>query len=71
MKKKAIGSQVQPMVMPDAVYDFAKKIAKTMKDSSSSHVFFLMQQAFGEEMEWEDVENLLDNIITLCTIHHA
>ncbi len=72
MKSKiAIPAQVQPVVMPDPVYDFAFKIAKAMKDSASSHVFFLAQQAFGDEMEWEDVDAILDNIITLCTIRSA
>ena len=66
--KRAIPAQVQLVVMPDPVYDFALKIARTMKDIRSSHVFFLAQQAFGDEMEWKDVETMLDNIITLCTI---
>lgn len=71
MKKKTIPAQVQPVVMPDPVYDFAEKIAKTMRDVGSSHVFFLAQQAFGEEMEWRDVETMLDNIIALCNIRYA
>ncbi len=66
MKKKNIDGQVEPVVMPDPVYDFALKIARTMKDIRSSHVFFLAQQAFGEEMEWKDVEDLLNSIIALC-----
>ena len=52
----------------EGVYDFANKLAKTILDLKSSHVFFLMQQAFGDETEWSDVEDMLNNIITLTEI---
>ncbi len=70
-KQKTITHQVDAVVMPDPVYDFALKIAQAMKDVRSSHVFFLAQQAFGDEMEWQDVEDLLNSIIALCVSHQA
>jgi len=29
----------------------------------SSHMFFIVQQAFGEEKSWIDVETICDNIL--------
>lgn len=55
----------------EGVYEFANKLAQTMLDLKSSHVFFLMQQAFGDETEWSDVEDILNNIITLTAIKKA
>jgi hypothetical protein len=56
------------MAQIDPVYDFAYKIAKVLKEISSSHVFFIMQQAFGEEMEWDSVVELLNTIIALSAL---
>ena len=49
---------------------FATKLAKTMKELGSSHIYFLMQQAyqneFGEngwEMTYEDCEKIWDKIL--------
>ena len=46
---------------------FANRIATVMKESSNSHVFFLLQQAFdadyNDDLQWEDVEKLLGEII--------
>lgn len=45
--------------------DFAKRIAKAMNEIKSSHVFFILQQAYPEyanEWEWEDFQVLLDKI---------
>jgi len=52
----------------DSVYDFAEKIAKTMKEIGSSHVYFIFQQAFDKQglMDWGKVVKTLDNIINLC-----
>jgi len=46
------------------VAQFAYKVAETMDTLRSSHVFFILQQAFGEETEWSDAEEILHNIIT-------
>jgi len=52
----------------NAVYDFADKIAKTMKEIGSSHVYFIFQQAFDKKglMSWHEVMKTLDDIINLC-----
>lgn len=47
------------------VVDFAYGVAKTMDDLKSSHVFFILQQAFGENMEWDDVQEILTRIIEI------
>lgn len=53
-------------ITPD-VAEFAGKVARVMKDLSSSHVFFILQQAFGEELDWVGAEDLLCNIISKTT----
>ena len=45
------------------VIDFAYGVARVMDDLRSSHVFFILQQAFGEDMEWDDVQEILTVII--------
>lgn len=42
--------------------EFSQEIAKAMKKISSSNVFFIVQQAFGE-VSWDDVDLLLQNMI--------
>ena len=43
--------------------EFAIKIAKAMLKISSSHTYFILQQAFGENLDWSDAELLLKSII--------
>ncbi len=51
--------------------DFGKRIAKTMLKISSSHVFFIIQQAYkgkqwgknGELMSWEDAVKIFKEVI--------
>lgn len=46
--------------------DFAKKIAKAMDKLKSSHAYFIVQIAYGkvgENMSWEDVQELFDMIL--------
>lgn len=43
--------------------EFGKKIAKIMLDLSSIHVFFIIQQAYGDKMSWDDVEELLKLVL--------
>ena len=50
----------------DLVYDFALRLAVAIDDVKSSHVFFVMQKAFGEALDWRDVEKKLGEIIALC-----
>jgi hypothetical protein len=50
---------------------FGKRIAKTLLDISSSHVYFIIQQAYkgkrwgdnGQLMSWEDVIKILKEVI--------
>ena len=46
------------------ILDFAEKIAETMKEISSSHVFFILQQAFGE-MSWDEANGILCEVIRI------
>ena len=43
--------------------EFGKRIAKVFDDSRSSTVFFFIQQAFGEETQWEDCQKMLDDVL--------
>lgn len=56
------------------VHEFAYKIAKTMKKLSSSHCYFIIQQAYagkkwgknGELMSYEDAEEIMNRVIKEC-----
>ncbi len=51
--------------------DFGKRIAKAMLKIGSSHVYFIVQQAYkgkkwgkyGQRMSWDDVENIFKEVI--------
>lgn len=47
------------------VYDFAYKVAKAMDKLKSSHVYFLLQQAFGDETDWSEFQTLLTTVMIL------
>lgn len=51
----------------ETISDFANKIAKAMKEISSSHVYFIIQQAFGE-IDWGEAEKILENVIVLTEL---
>jgi len=42
--------------------EFAKRVAKTMLDLSSSHVFFVLQQAY-QEMDWAEAKGILERVV--------
>jgi hypothetical protein len=42
---------------------FGKKIAKVMINLKSSHCYFILQMAYGEELFWEDAEELMKKVI--------
>lgn len=42
--------------------DFGKKIAKAMDDIGSSHVFFLVQQAYGE-IDYSEVQQIFEAVL--------
>lgn len=44
-------------------YEFARFISREMDELRSSHVFFIIQQAFDDDMEWGDVQTMLDKVI--------
>ncbi len=44
------------------LFQFAEKVAIAMDDIKSSHVFFILQQAFGDE-DWGGSQDILDTVI--------
>ncbi len=42
---------------------FAKEIARVIMDLKSSHCYFIVQMAFGEDKSWEDVEDICKKIL--------
>ena len=59
------GVFVMGKIEHDDVYYFAVRIATAIADLKSSHVFFLMQKAFGE-IDWKEAEEILESITTKC-----
>lgn len=47
----------------DERVDFAKRIAQEMLKLSSSHVHFILQEAYGDDLDWDEFEALLERII--------
>jgi len=44
--------------------DFGLAVAKAMNKIGSSHVFFIIQQAFpDQDLLWSDVQDMLDAVI--------
>jgi hypothetical protein len=43
--------------------EFGKKIAKVMMKLKSSHCYFILQMAYGEELDWTDAEELMKRVI--------
>jgi hypothetical protein len=43
--------------------DFGKRIAKVMMNLKSSHCYFILQMAYGEELSWEEAEELMKKVI--------
>ncbi len=47
--------------------DFGKRIARAFMEVKSSNVFYFLQIAYkeegGDELEWDDVEELLNKVI--------
>ena len=41
--------------------EFANKVAKVMDELRSSHVFFILQQAYGD-MDWEEAQGILNTV---------
>jgi len=41
---------------------FAREIARVIMDLKSSHCYFIVQMAFGEDKSWEDVEDICNQI---------
>jgi len=42
---------------------FGKKIAKVMMNLKSSHCYFILQMAYGEELDWDSAEDIMKKII--------
>jgi hypothetical protein len=44
--------------------DFAFKVARVMDSLKSSHIFFVLQQAWMDtEMDWEEAQSILDAVL--------
>jgi len=43
--------------------EFGRKIAKVMMNLKSSHCYFILQMAYGEELDWADAEELMKKVI--------
>jgi hypothetical protein len=61
------GSTREEPEMNDAEL-FAAHVARAMNDLASSNVFFIMQQAYHEDIEWEEVQAIFDRVIATTTI---
>lgn len=46
--------------------EFAFRVAVAMDDLKSSHVYFVLQKAFGERLDWSEAEKLMQTIIDEC-----
>ena len=42
---------------------FAREIARVIMDLKSSHCYFIVQMAFGENKSWNDVEEICKRIL--------
>lgn len=56
---------VPKITQNDLMAYFAYKLAKALKDISSSHVYFILQQSFGEDLAWSEVDSMCKNIIKI------
>jgi len=46
----------------ETLFQFAENVAMAMDKLKSSHVFFIIQQAFGDE-DWRGSQDILDTVI--------
>ena len=42
--------------------EFARKVAKVMDELKSSHVYFILQMAFGEDLAWHEAQEILNKV---------
>jgi hypothetical protein len=49
--------------------EFGFRVAVAMADLKSSHVYFVLQKAFGEALDWSDAEKKLQAVIEKCYCH--
>lgn len=58
--------EVAKIIDSETAKTFGIRLAKACNELKSSHVFFVIQQAYpeiGSWMGWEDCQKLLDNIL--------
>jgi hypothetical protein len=68
---KGVISFKAPVRKKSKAAEFGKRLAKAMLKIGSSHVYFIIQQAYkgkqwgrdGEEMSWEDAERIFKEVI--------
>lgn len=53
----------EPNPIDKLVNGFANKVATAMKEIGSSHVYFILQEAFGEDLDWTEAEKILKEVI--------
>lgn len=46
----------------DSAKQFGIKIANVMDDLKSSHIYFVIQQAYGD-IAWDEAQEILDNVL--------
>jgi len=46
----------------DSATQFGKKIAKVMDNLKSSHVYFIIQMAYGD-ISWDEAQEILDKVL--------
>lgn len=57
------GREVEAIKSKDySALEFAGKVSRAMKKLSSSHVYFVMQQAYGD-IDWSEVERIFDQVM--------
>lgn len=47
----------------ESASQFGKKIAKVMLDLKSSHCYFILQRAYGEDLSWTEAEEIMKEVL--------
>jgi hypothetical protein len=55
------------LIYKDTAAEFGCKVARIMLDLKSSHCYFILQQAYGNYLSWEDAEILMEHLIASAT----
>ncbi len=58
---------MNPQDKHNHIHNFALRLATAMNDLKSSHAYFIVQKAFGEDLAWHDVEEIFKGIMSHCS----